>query len=140
MNTVIILRGKDERVKDFGQIRCVDGVFYRRGYFTARIERNSATLADAFDAAVRELETGRWFACCLIFMGNYYYVKGNDRMNELQNLQRRIAELETALVRCYDCRHEADKITCLVQRALGSYGLNERVRSLPEYGGKEREQ
>jgi hypothetical protein len=54
--------------------------------------------------------------------------------------QDRIRELETALVRCYDCRHEADKIVCIVQGALGSVGLNERVKSLPEYGGGEREQ
>lgn len=61
--------------------------------------------------------------------GNWPENCGNWRLSD------RIEELETALVRCYDNLHEADKIVCIVQRALGSVGLRERVRSLPEYGG-----
>ena len=46
---------------------------------------------------------------------------------------REVVELwENALLQCYDCKHEGDKIMITVENALGSIGIKEKVRNLPE--------
>lgn len=75
-NTTITLSRKDRTVRNFGEITGVNGAFRTAGYYTAVISKNCNSAQEAVDEAMRELDTGRWFACTVIFMGRHYDWKG----------------------------------------------------------------